>query len=72
MVYTIDVLPQKFQLIIKLNPMFWVVDNYHRVLAFGRPPDLLSLTLLVLLAISLLGLAFMLFRKAGGEMVDVL
>lgn len=71
-VYTIDILPPKFQLIIKLNPMFWVVDNYHRVLAFGRAPDLVSLTALALLAISLLGLAFMLFRKAGGEMVDVL
>ena len=71
-VYTIDVLPENFREIVKLNPMFWMVDNYHRVLAYGHAPNFTSLTAAAVLAVALLGLALVLFRKASGEMVDVL
>ena len=71
-VYTIDVLPENFREIVKLNPMFWMVDNYHRVLAYGHTPNFTSLTGAAVLAVALLGLALVLFRKASGEMVDVL
>jgi len=71
-VYTIDVLPENFREIVKLNPMFWMVDNYHRVLAYGHMPNFTSLTGAAVLAVALLGLALVLFRKASGEMVDVL
>nr|WP_077549169.1 ABC transporter permease [Pseudorhizobium flavum]CAD6632167.1 ABC transporter permease [Pseudorhizobium flavum] len=71
-VYTIDILPERFQDIIRLNPMFWVVDNYHRVLAYGVAPNLIALGLVAGLAVILLWLALVLFRKASGEIVDVL
>ena len=71
-VYTIDVLPENFREIVKLNPMFWMVDNYHRVLAYGHTPNFTSLACAAVLAVALLGLALVLFRKASGEMVDVL
>lgn len=71
-VYTIDILPAAFQEMLRLNPMFWVVDNYHRVLAYGVPPNLWSLAAISAFALVLLGLALVLFRKASGEMVDVL
>lgn len=71
-VYIIDILPESYRGIIRLNPMYWVVDNYHRVLAYGQAPNLLSLALLSGLALLLLGISLFLFRKATGEMVDVL
>lgn len=71
-VYTIDILPPAFQTIVRLNPMFWVIDSYHRVLAYGEAPDMIGLAVIAALAAALLGLAMLLFRKASGEMVDVL
>jgi lipopolysaccharide transport system permease protein len=71
-VYTIDILPPLFQDVVRLNPMFWMIDNYHRVLAYGEAPNLVSLAVIAAGAVALLGLALVLFRKASGEMVDVL
>ena len=71
-VYMIDILPAPSQIIIRLNPMFWVVDNYHRVLAYGEAPNLVSLAVLAGLSALLLALALFLFRRANGEMVDML
>lgn len=71
-VYTIDILPKMFQMIVKLNPVYWLVDSYHRVLVYNTYPNLLSLAAIAGFAAVLLALAFMLFRKASGEMVDVL
>lgn len=71
-VYMIDIIPESYRDWLKLNPMFWVVDNHHRIFAYGLPPDWTSLAAIALLAAALLGLALFLFRKASGEMVDAL
>jgi lipopolysaccharide transport system permease protein len=71
-VYTINILPEAFQKIVMLNPMFWIIDGYHRVMVFNEAP--LNGPLMVIFGLSLviLGLAFWLFRKASPEMVDAL
>ncbi|MCO5734711.1 ABC transporter permease [Rhizobium sp. SSA_523] len=71
-VYVKDILPPAFQTVIKLNPLFWLIDNYHRVMVYDARPDLVVLSLLGLLAIVFLALGMTLFRKASAEMVDVL
>ena len=71
-VYMIDIIPEPWRDWLKLNPFYWVVDNYHRVFAYGVAPDLISLAGLSLLAAALIGLSLFLFRKASAEMVDAL
>jgi lipopolysaccharide transport system permease protein len=71
-VYMITIIPEAYRDWLKLNPMFWVVDNHHRIFAYGLPPDWMSLGGLALMAAGLLGLALFLFRRASGEMVDAL
>lgn len=71
-VYVPEIIPESYRSLLYFNPMFWLADAYHRVLAFGQAPDLVVLAGLALLAAALLALAMMLFRRASGEMVDVL
>lgn len=71
-VYVKDILPPVFQSIIKANPLFWMVENYHRVMVYNTMPDLKVLVVLGILALVFLALGFTLFRKASPEMVDVL
>lgn len=71
-VYTINILPPLFQKIVMLNPLFWIIDSYHRVLVYGTAPDYAALGALTLLSVALLSLALFLFRKSSSEMVDVL
>ncbi|MCC0035275.1 MAG: ABC transporter permease [Hoeflea sp.] len=71
-VYTIGILPPLFQSIIMLNPLYWLIDSYHQVMAFNNSPNLVALAILFLISLFFLGVAFWLFKKSVSEMVDVL
>lgn len=71
-VYMPSILPHGFGQIIALNPLYYIVGGFQDVMLFGRQPDLAALGWTALGSLVLLGLAFMMFRKAAPEMVDVL
>lgn len=71
-VYTIEILPPLFQSIIMLNPLYWLIDSYHQVMAFNESPNFVALAILFLISLFFLGVAFWLFKKSISEMVDVL
>lgn len=71
-VYVKDILPPAFQSIIRLNPLYWLVENYHRIMVYDQRPDFAVLGILFLIAVVFIGLGLFLFRKASPEMVDVL
>jgi lipopolysaccharide transport system permease protein len=71
-VYVKDILPPTFQAILKINPLFWLIENYHRVMVYDSVPDLAAIGIIAVLALLLLGTGLALFRKASPEMVDVL
>lgn len=71
-VYTINILPPLFQTIVRLNPLFWIIDSYHRILVYGTAPDVTMIGGIALVSAVLLSLALFLFRKSNAEMVDVL
>ena len=71
-VYMPSILPEGFGRIIALNPMYYVVSGFQAVLLFGRAPELLPLLWTGLAAVVMLGLGFLIFRRAAPEMVDVL
>lgn len=71
-VYTITILPEAFQKLVMLNPLYWIVDGYHRVMVYNEAPLNGPLLAIALASLAILGLAFWLFRKASPEMVDAL
>jgi lipopolysaccharide transport system permease protein len=71
-VYMIDIIPDQYVFILRLNPIYWLVDNYHRVLVFNEAPNANTFAALTFLTLLMLALAFSLFRKANSELVDAL
>ncbi|APG04431.1 ABC transporter [Luteibacter rhizovicinus DSM 16549] len=71
-VYMPSILPHGFGRIIELNPLYYIVGGFQDVMLFDRTPNLVALGWTALGSLVLLALAFMMFRKAAPEMVDVL
>jgi len=71
-VYTINIIPEDLQYLLKLNPAFNIVDMYHNILAFKIPPSLEGLGELAIMAIvsNLIGL--LLYQKAYKDIVEEL
>ncbi|MBP0441200.1 ABC transporter permease [Tianweitania sediminis] len=71
-VYVIDIIPASYRWIIALNPVFWVVDNYHRVLVYDLPPNWQALGAAAALACLLLALGRFMLRRSQADMMDAL
>lgn len=71
-IYPITVVPQHVASVLRLNPMTPIVEAFHEVILQGRMPNLMSLAPVAALAILLMTLAVVLFKRASPEMVDVL
>ena len=71
-VYTPDIVPEALRPILHMNPMTTVVQSYQNAMLFNTTPDFAGLGWLVLVTLVLLGGAFIMFRRASAEMVDVL
>jgi lipopolysaccharide transport system permease protein len=71
-IYTLNIIPEKFQIILKMNPLFWIIESYHNVLVYNKAPDFYPMLIIGILSLGLLAFSLFLFRKASPEMVDVL
>lgn len=71
-VYVLTALPQSYQDVFKLNPLFPLITSYQNVLVFGKPPLWGDMIGLIVATFVLLGLSLLLFRRASPEMVDAL
>lgn len=71
-VYSLSVLPERYQAWFKLNPLYPLITSYQNVLVFNKPPLWADLGWLSLGAVALSIFALVLFRRASPEMVDVL
>lgn len=71
-VYPADIIPERFRFALAANPMYPIIEAYHRVLLYGERPDLLSLLPIAALAVAALVLSLIAFRRAGDDMADVL
>lgn len=70
-VYSVDIVPEAFRRALVLNPIVPLVQGYQNVVVFGRAPGPGVLGVAAL-AVLLIGMALLLFRRASSEMVDVL
>lgn len=71
-VYMSSIVPVGFQSWIALNPLTPIVRAYQQSILYGQTPDLAALGWVAGLAILLLAVALLLFRRASPDMVDVL
>jgi lipopolysaccharide transport system permease protein len=70
--FPIDALPAKYQIVVLLNPLTFIIEQSREVLVFGRLPNWggLAVYCAVSIAIALLGLAW--FQKARKGFADVM
>lgn len=71
-IYAIDIVPQAFRGLLMLNPLLPLFVGYQDIFVRGLWPDASSLISLLFISFILNILAFRLFRKRAGEMVDEL
>lgn len=71
-VYMASIIPARYQMYFRSNPMYPVVTAYQDVMLYGRAPAWEGLAAIAGISLALLGLSLALFRRAAPEMVDVL
>lgn len=71
-VYPITVLPQWAQSLLRFNPMASLMEGYQSILVKGVWPTLYPIMIVFLVSCVLSILAFALFRRHAGEMMDEL
>ena len=62
-IYSIDIVPLKYHIIFKLNPMFHLIQDFRMAVIYGELPGLRSIVLSLVMVISLFTLGFVIFMK---------
>ena len=71
-VYPVSIIPEKYRGLLALNPMVPLISSYQNILVYKTPPHFADCGLIFILAILLLLIGFVLFRRANSELVDIL
>ena len=70
--YSTEIIPPKILPLLKLNPMYYVVDGYRYSLLAGELPPVGNLVYLAVISILVFGLGGMVFRKLKPGFAEVL
>jgi lipopolysaccharide transport system permease protein len=70
--YDISRLPEDFQPVFKLNPIYIFYESYRSILLYGKLPPLTQLSAVGLTAILVLGASLILIEKKEGQFVKYL
>ncbi len=71
-VYPLNIVPEPYQHLLALNPVFHFTQAYQAILVYGQLPEFSSIVLVAGLCLISLFFSLVLFRRAQAEMVDVL
>ena len=71
-VYQGEMLPKKFQIFLKLNPMAQLVEAYRSILYYHRLPDMTMLVTWGLGSVALLVVGYLIFKKLEKSFVEEL
>lgn len=69
-VYVLDIVPEKMQLLMDWNPAFWFVESYHQVILYQSPPPLRNILLCLGVGVFILGVTFWLLKKLERDIRD--
>ena len=62
-VYSPDMIPDKFLPLFKLNPMFHIINYYREILYYKQVPDVMGILVLLVICIVILVIGYTIFRK---------
>lgn len=62
-VYPLEMIPEKFLIYFKTNPMFYIINSIRDILFYHNTPDIENLVLICLLSIGLLVISIFLFIR---------
>lgn len=62
-VYKVEQLPASLQVIMKLNPMTYIIDAYRSIFYYQQMPDFYHLGILFALSLVLLVIGYKIFHK---------
>ena len=71
-VYPLSIIPERYQGLLALNPMYPIVRGYQDILVYGKAPELTDVAVIVAVSAVLMIGGFVLFMRANEEMADVL
>ena len=70
--YPPSALPQKFEFIVRLNPLTPLLEGYRSIIVQGKSPDLDGLLYFAAFTVAITFIGFIVFRKLKPGFVDVL
>jgi len=70
--YPLSVVPEKYKIFLKINPLYVVADGYRRTLIQGTYPDPYKLMYLAAVSIAMFIIGGMLYKKLKPAFIDVL
>ena len=62
-IYPIDIVPVKYHIMFKLNPMFRLIHNFRMTVIYAELPGIRNITINFIMVLSLLILGFIIFMK---------
>lgn len=71
-VYTINIIPEKYQFLMMYNPVYPLIESYQQVIVYGQSPQISHWGIAFIVTGVMLTLAVVLYKKAAPEMVDLL
>lgn len=70
-VYATTILPLPLQRLQAFNPAFWFTEQYHRILAYGTAPDLVTLGITGIGIAVMIGLLLLLLNRLERDIRDL-
>ena len=61
--YSIDMFPEKYRWILRLNPMSTIIESYRNIFYYKTAPNLILLTIIFLISIIILIMGILVFKK---------
>lgn len=62
-VYGLDIIPQSFRWILKINPMSYIIDGYRSIFYYQRMPDFVGLGIVLAISVILCIIGYLVFNK---------
>ena len=61
--YTIDYVPEKFKVILRINPLSYLIDAYHCIFYYKRLPDMKDVTIIGIFSLFIFFIGYLVFDK---------
>lgn len=71
-VYSPEILPESIKGLVKLSPMYWLIQGYQSSILFNTWPPLIEIGAIFIASIVISIVSMAIFRRASAEIVDVL